>query len=237
MGPQPVATQVHPSLPAQHHHYQQQQQFSRQQQKEHHHSSPLHAQYRGKVQETVQKERDTSTFQRHQHIKDSTRKPQGQGPQNNQRGIIYHYQCPQINCPSAYIGESGRSLGNRVKEHFKAHSPIHHHSTTTGHPMDPEQFNIVHKEVNSHYRTIKEAMCICVQDPALNTNIGKYQLPHIWDHLLQASPTLQCKPSNHPTNPPHLTPLLVPTPPIPNPLTVHNGGGTNILYSKYIHLS
>ena len=31
--------------------------------------------------------------------------------------------------------------------------------------MDPNQFNIVHKEVNSHSRTIKEAMSICVQDP------------------------------------------------------------------------
>ena len=125
--------------------------------------------------------------------------PKDKDPRNNQTGIIYHYQCPQINCPSAYIGESGRSLGERVKEHFKAPSPIHLHSTTTGHPMDPEQFNIVHKEVNSHSRTIKEAMFIHVQDPILNRNLGKYQLPHIWDHLLLASPTLQHLPSSLPT--------------------------------------
>ena len=70
--------------------------------------------------------------------------PKDKDPKNNQTGIIYHYQCPQINCPSAYISELGRSLGERVKEHFKAPSPIHLHSTTTWHPMDPEQFNIVH---------------------------------------------------------------------------------------------
>ena len=64
--------------------------------------------------------------------------PKDKDPQNNQTGIIYYYQCPQINFPSAYIGESGRSLGERVKEHLKAHSPIYLHSTTTGHPMDPE---------------------------------------------------------------------------------------------------
>ena len=127
--------------------------------------------------------------------------PKDKDPQNSQTGIIYHYQCPQINCPSAYIGESGRSLSERVKEHFKAPSPIHDHSTTTRHPMDPDQFSIVQKEVNSHSRTIKEAMFIWVQDPTLNRNLGKYQLLHIWDHLLQASPTLQCKPSNHPTTP------------------------------------
>ena len=33
--------------------------------------------------------------------------------------------------------------------------------------MDPNQFNIVHKEVNSQSRTIKEAMFICIQDPTL----------------------------------------------------------------------
>ena len=91
--------------------------------------------------------------------------PKDKDPKANQTGIIYHYQCPHINCPSAYIGESGRTLGDSVKEHFKAPSPIHLHSTTAGHPMDPNQFNIVHKEVNSHSRTIKEAMFICVQDP------------------------------------------------------------------------
>ena len=127
-------------------------------------------------------------------------------------------------CPSAYIGESGRSLGERVKEHFKSPSPIHLHSTTTGHPMDPEQFNIVHKEVNSHSRTIKEARFIHVQDPTLNRYLGKYQLPHIWDHLL-ASPTLQDKPSSLPTTPTPLPPTGFPPPP-----TVHTGGGHILLW-------
>ena len=94
--------------------------------------------------------------------------PKDKDPKINQTGIIYYYQCPKIHYPSAYMGESGRSLGERVKEHFKAPSPIHLHSTTTGLPMDPEQFSIVHKEVNSHSRTIKEAMFIWVQDPTLN---------------------------------------------------------------------
>ena len=132
--------------------------------------------------------------------------PKHKDPKNNQTGIIYHYQCPQINCPSTYIGESGRSLGERVKEHFKAPSPIQHHYRT---PTDPDQFNIVHKDVNSHSRTIKEAMFIWVQDPTLNRNLGKYQLLHIWDHLLQASPTLQCKPSTIQLHPQPPNPLLV----------------------------
>ena len=124
--------------------------------------------------------------------------PKDKDPKSNQTGIIYQYQCPHINCDSTYIGESGRALGERIKEHFKAPSPIHLHSTTTGHPMDADSFNIIHKETASQSRTIKESMFIRVQDPPLNRNIGKYQLPHIWDPLLLASPTLQCKPSNQP---------------------------------------
>ena len=31
--------------------------------------------------------------------------PKDKDPQNSQTGIIHHYKCPQINCPSAYIGE------------------------------------------------------------------------------------------------------------------------------------
>ena len=58
--------------------------------------------------------------------------PKDKDPKTSQTGIIYQYQCPHINCPSSYIGESGRSLGERVKEHFKAPSPIHLHSTPHG---------------------------------------------------------------------------------------------------------
>ena len=100
--------------------------------------------------------------------------PKEKDPKANQTGIIYHYQCPHINYSSTYIEESGRTLGDRIKEHLKTPSPIHQHSSTTGHPMDPNQFNIIHKEVNSQPRTIKEAMFICMQDSPLNRNLGKY---------------------------------------------------------------
>ena len=105
--------------------------------------------------------------------------PKDKDPKTQKSGIIYHYKCPHINCPEAYIGESGRALGERVKEHLKAHSPMFHHSTSSGHPLDSENFKIKHKEVHSHSSNIKEAMFIHVNDPTLNRNLGKYQLPHV----------------------------------------------------------
>ena len=106
--------------------------------------------------------------------------PKDKDPKLQKSGIIYHYKCPHLNCPEAYIGESGRALGDRVNEHLKAPSPIFNHSTSTGHPLDPDCFSIIHKEIHSDSRTIKEAMFIRVNDPVLNRNLGKYQLLHVW---------------------------------------------------------
>ena len=58
--------------------------------------------------------------------------PKDKDPKTNQTGIIYKCQCPHIHCTSSHIGESGRSLGKRVKEHFKAPSPY----ITTVPPQD-----------------------------------------------------------------------------------------------------
>ena len=44
-------------------------------------------------------------------------------PKLQKGGIIYHYKCPHINCTEAYIGETGRGLGDRINEHLKAPSP------------------------------------------------------------------------------------------------------------------
>ena len=72
--------------------------------------------------------------------------PKDKDPKTHKSDITYHYKCPHINCPEAYIGESGRALGERVKEHLKVPSPIFHHSTSTGHPLNSDNFNIIHKK-------------------------------------------------------------------------------------------
>ena len=108
-------------------------------------------------------------------------------------GIVCKLKCPHINFPEEYIGESGRTLGDRVKECLRAPSPIHQHSNTAGHPVSPDRFTIVHRESQGNTRNIKEAMFIHVNDPSLNRNYGKYQLPHILDQVLQDTAALQLK--------------------------------------------
>ena len=106
-------------------------------------------------------------------------------------GVIYGLRCGRVNCEEEYIGESGRTFAERFREHMKAPSPIHDHNNITGHEVSLDNFSIVGREDLNIARTIKEAILIRVNDPSMNRNIGKYQLPHIWDEVLGKSPELK----------------------------------------------
>ena len=106
-------------------------------------------------------------------------------------GVIYRYKCGRVGCEDEYIGESGRTFAERFREHMRAPSPIHDHFNITDHEVSLDNFSIVGREDQSMARTIREAMLIRVNDLSLNRNIGKYQLPHIWDEVLVKSPELK----------------------------------------------
>ena len=108
-------------------------------------------------------------------------------------GVIYRYKCGRVDCKEEYIGESGRTFAERFREHLRSPSPIYDHCKTTGHEVSLDNFSIVGRDDQSMTRLIREAMLIRVNDPSLNRNIGKYQLPHIWDEVLVRSPEMQLK--------------------------------------------
>ena len=108
-------------------------------------------------------------------------------------GVIYRYRCGRVDCKEEYIGESVRTFGERFGEHMRAPSPIMDHQNTTGYEVSLDNFSIVGREDNSTARNIKEAIFIRVNDPTLNRNIGKFQLPHIWDEVLVRLPELHLK--------------------------------------------
>ena len=110
--------------------------------------------------------------------------PKDKDSKVQKNGVIYKYKCPHINCPEEYICESGRTFGDRFKEHLKAPSSIHQHTSTTGHTVSPDCIFSMN---------IKETMFIRVNDLSLNRNLGKLQLPHVWDQILQDTPTLHLK--------------------------------------------
>ena len=82
-------------------------------------------------------------------------------------------------------------FSERFREYLKAPSPIYGHQSNSGHTTAIENFKIIGRESNSMARTIKEAMYIRVNNPTLNRNIGKYNLPHIQDRVLFSIPELK----------------------------------------------
>ena len=124
-------------------------------------------------------------------------KPKRYRPKDSKSGLIYSYKCPQLDCDEKYIGQTGRTLGERRREHLKQPSPIHRLSQATGHPIDDNNF-IIGREDQGQARTIKESIYIRVNNPTLNQNVGKYNLNHIWDRVLFKTPGLKLASSQHP---------------------------------------
>ena len=93
--------------------------------------------------------------------------------------------------------ETSRTFGERYKEHLKDPSPIHQHSNHTGHPTSHNNFQIIGREGHSLARNIKESIFIRVTNPTLNKNIGKLNLPYIWDGVLLNTPGLNLKRHAH----------------------------------------
>ncbi|XP_071949894.1 uncharacterized protein [Antedon mediterranea] len=119
-------------------------------------------------------------------------------------GCIYKLQC--LNCPQAYIGETGRALKTRIKEHRtdtenntggiltraqrSSTSSIIHKSAITDHAL---QYNhlidwnaaILEKECNTQKRQIKESINIRKHGIIINRDEGAHELSHIYDQLLE----------------------------------------------------
>ena len=119
--------------------------------------------------------------------------PKDKGPMVSKSGAIYWFQCGDLSCDDEYIGETSRTFGERYTEHLKDQSPIHQHSNQASHPTSHNNFQIIGREGHSLARNIKESIFIRVNNPTLDRNIGKFNLPHIWDRVLLNTSGLNLK--------------------------------------------
>ena len=90
----------------------------------------------------------------------------------------------------SYIGESGRSINIRLKEHKDSirldkpeKSAIGTHVYESGHNIDWNSARVIAKDSNSFSRKFKEAVLIKAANPGLNRNKGA-EVPDIWWPLL-----------------------------------------------------
>ena len=106
-------------------------------------------------------------FKGNRTLKQLLVKPKDKDPLDKKSGIIYLYQCGELTCDEEHIEETPSTLGGRYKEHLKEPSPIHAHSTQTGHNITLENFNIIGREGHGLARKIKESIYIRVNNPTL----------------------------------------------------------------------
>ena len=81
-------------------------------------------------------------FKRNSNLKQLLVKSKDEDPIDKKNGAIYMYQHGEVMCNEKYVEETSRATGEKYKEHLKEPSPIHVHSTRTGHNTTPDNFNI-----------------------------------------------------------------------------------------------
>ena len=111
---------------------------------------------------------------------------------NEQCGVVYETEC-QV-CGERYIGETGRSLGERVEEHEKSVdkkdsiSVLSQHQEKTGHVVQTKPFldhmKIIEKEPREPHRKVLEAINIRLKGASLNRNEG-VEIPDAYIPLLK----------------------------------------------------
>ena len=154
-------------------------------------------------------------------------------PKLHKRGVVYHFKWPHINCFDAYIGESGRALGERIKKHLKAPSPIHQHSSSTGQPLSPECFNIIILGNTRFFQEHQGSNVYTCKWPLFKLEPWEISIATHLCNILQDTAALQLKQ-------PSLTTLPILGPPLsqvsqhpPNSSLPTIGGGTCTFFGKH----
>ena len=112
--------------------------------------------------------------------------PKDKIPTQLYKYVVYQWICANENCNSSYIGESSRYLESRVKEHnASSNSATFQHCQTHNHPKaNISQFKIIDQD---RKQVSREAIHIRRNNPALNHNIGKLNIPKIFNQILGTS--------------------------------------------------
>ena len=118
-----------------------------------------------------------TTFQPINTLRQLIVHPKDPIPKEDKAGVVY--QIPCSDCPQTYIGQTGRTLGQRIKEHKKAvkdrnviTSALAEHTCQTGHTIDWCQTEILETNQNTSRRCLLESWMIQKEPHTLNRELG-----------------------------------------------------------------
>ena len=108
-------------------------------------------------------------------------------PRSQWAGVVYRIPCG--NCEKVYIGQTGRTLDHRLKEHRRAltsgnlaQSALAEHAADRGHAIDWGSAEVVDTHQQFHQRCLLESWHIRAQDTTLNREEGN--LPPVYNQLI-----------------------------------------------------
>ena len=121
-------------------------------------------------------------------------------PNTQKTDIIYHWKCPTHNCTAECIGETNRSLKERVSDHKnQTTSVIRNHHISTKHPKaEIKDFTIIDRAGNILHHWAKEVLHIHIKDPSLKIDIDKVRIPSVFIKLLKPHTQLELPHSSIP---------------------------------------
>ena len=105
-------------------------------------------------------------------------------------GVVYNLHCNE--CPAQYIGQTGRRLDTRVREHESAarkgdvfHSAIAEHLATNNHALDRDSITVLDHDSNDRRRCIKETVQIVRNhDSLLAQNYSSTPISSVWHNVI-----------------------------------------------------
>ena len=126
----------------------------------------------------------SNPLQRWQHHQESLGLPQGQKPYGQPKWchILVPMWLPRL-WWWIHRGNLQDLWWKIQRSIWRIPHPIHQYSNQTGHPTSHNNFQIIGREGHNLARNIKESIFIRVNNPTLNNNIGKFNLPHTWDSV------------------------------------------------------
>ena len=113
--------------------------------------------------------------------------PKDRIPSTSKRGVVY--QIPCRDCSEVYIGQTGRTLEHRIKEHRRAYSSadsinsaVAEHSLNHEHAIDWNNSEVVAMQQGVHKRCIIESWTIRNSTSTMNRDKGL--LPDVYNSLI-----------------------------------------------------
>ena len=160
-----------------------------------------------RINRTMQKHGIDTPVRPHITLRNMMVHPKDQIPQEDKCNVVYKVPC--LSCAQVYVGETGRKLSIRIKEHkdettkvnnirktrstsiaednTQLKSAISEHTRTHNHIMDWDNVSVIDRDSEKIPRWIREAMHVrkLGEGIAMNRDEGGYELSHVWDPLLR----------------------------------------------------